>query len=58
MPNQYLQILWELWKYEIIDVSQVIKALKIYEHTLSYIGNSGLKTLKNNIQFEFKYEKR
>lgn len=58
MPSQYLQVVWELWKSEIIDPSQVIKALNFYDYQLSYIGNSGLKAFKENETFEFKLGER
>lgn len=58
MSNQYLQVIWELWKSEIIDSSQIIKALNLYGYQLSYIGNSGLKAFKENEIFEFKLGKR
>jgi hypothetical protein len=55
MPDQYLQILWTLWTNNIIEPATVIKALEIYGYSLSYIGNSGLKTFKENETFEFIY---
>ena len=55
MPNQYLQTLWTLWVNNIIEPATVIKALEVYGYSLSYMGNSGLKTFKENERFEFKY---
>ena len=56
MPNQCLPTLWTLWVNNVIEPATVIKALEVYGYSLSYIGNSGLKTFKENETFEFIYD--
>jgi len=55
MPNDYLSVLWGLWKDNIITPNQVIEALNLYGYNLDYITKSGLKASKPGETHEFKY---
>ena len=55
MPNNYLSTLWMLWRNHIIDSSQVIQALALYDYQLHYLGNGGIEAGKENEKFTYSY---
>lgn len=53
MPSEFLSTLWKLWKHEIIEPAQVIKALNLYGYQLDYLGNKGIEATKLNEKYTF-----
>jgi hypothetical protein len=58
MPNEYLSTLWTLWRNHIIDSSQVIQALALYDYQLHYLGNGGIEVGKENETIRYEYGKK
>lgn len=55
MPNQFLQNIHQLWALGVIEVNGIISAISAYGYELSYIDKQGIKVVKENETYEFKY---
>lgn len=55
MPNQFLQNIHQLWALGVVEVNGIISAISAYGYELSYVDKQGIKIIKENESFEFRY---
>ena len=55
LPNNFIPVLWRLWKDGVIQPAHVIRALGVYGYVLNYLGNGGITIAKPGAQYEFSF---